>query len=73
MPDNLLTPVLALVVWTLIIWIWMYATRIPAMQRAKIDPQEAARKRVLELPPEVMWARPRTSTSERSSSTIGLT
>ena len=25
------------------------------MQRAKIDPQEAARKRVLELPPEVMW------------------
>ena len=41
MPNNLLTPVLALVVWTLIIWIWMYATRIPAMNRAKLDPQAA--------------------------------
>lgn len=37
----MLTPVLALVCWTLIIWIWMYATRIPAMQKAKIDPQAA--------------------------------
>jgi hypothetical protein len=37
----MLTPVLALVVWTLIVWIWMYATRIPAMQKAKIDPQSA--------------------------------
>ena len=37
----MLTPVLALVIWTLIIWIWMYATRIPAMQKAKVDPQDA--------------------------------
>lgn len=37
----MLTPVLALVVWTLIIWVWMYATRIPAMQKAKVDPQSA--------------------------------
>jgi hypothetical protein len=39
---SMLTPVLALIVLTLIVWIWMYATRIPAMQRAKIDPQTAA-------------------------------
>jgi hypothetical protein len=38
---SLLTPVLALIVWTLIIWIWMYATRIPAMQAAQIDPANA--------------------------------
>ena len=38
---SLLTPVLALIVWTLIIWIWMYATRIPAIQAAKIDPDSA--------------------------------
>jgi hypothetical protein len=38
----MLAPVLALIVLTLIVWIWMYATRIPAMQRAKIDPQSAA-------------------------------
>jgi hypothetical protein len=39
--ETILTPVLALVVWTLIVWVWMYATRIPAMQKAKIDPQDA--------------------------------
>ncbi len=37
----MLTPILALVSWTLIVWIWMYATRIPAMRKAKIDPQSA--------------------------------
>jgi hypothetical protein len=52
---GLIAPILALVLWTLVIWIWMYATRIPAIQRAKIDPQEAARTRTLALPPEVMW------------------
>ena len=39
---SLLTPVLALIVWTLIVWIWMYLTRIPAMQKAGIDPQSGA-------------------------------
>ena len=38
---TMLTPVLALVCWTLIVWVWMYATRIPAMRKAKIDPQSA--------------------------------
>lgn len=38
---TMLTPVLALIVWTLIVWIWMYATRIPAMQKAKINPDDA--------------------------------
>lgn len=37
---SLLTPVLALIVWTLIVWVWMYATRIPAMQKAGLDPQQ---------------------------------
>ena len=43
MPVNVefLHPVLILVVWTLIMWIWMYITRIPAMQAAKIDPDSA--------------------------------
>jgi hypothetical protein len=38
-----LVPVLALVAWTLFIWFWMYATRLPAMRRARVDPQDAAR------------------------------
>lgn len=54
-PYSFLPPVMALVLWTLVIWIWMYATRIPAMRRANIDPQEAARTRALDLPPEIMW------------------
>lgn len=37
----MLTPVLALIVWSLIVWIWMYATRIPAMRAAGVDPQKA--------------------------------
>jgi hypothetical protein len=37
MTSNILGPIVALAVWTMIIWIWMYATRIPAMNRAKID------------------------------------
>jgi hypothetical protein len=52
---GFLAPIVALVLWTLVVWVWMYATRIPAMQKAKIDPQEAARTRVLDLPPEIMW------------------
>lgn len=30
----ILPPVVALMIWTMIMWIWMYATRIPAMQKA---------------------------------------
>lgn len=41
MRSDMLAPVLALVVWTLVVWAWMYATRIPAMRKAKIDPQAA--------------------------------
>ncbi|MEM1035225.1 MAG: MAPEG family protein [Pseudomonadota bacterium] len=38
---EFLMPVLVLVLWTLVMWIWMYATRIPAMTAAKIDPNDA--------------------------------
>jgi hypothetical protein len=37
MKSEILHPVAALAVWTMIMWVWMYATRIPAMNRAKID------------------------------------
>lgn len=38
---GLIGPVLALAAWTLLIWVWMYATRLPAMSAAKINPQDA--------------------------------
>jgi hypothetical protein len=31
--QEILHPVVALAVWTMIIWLWMYVTRIPAMQK----------------------------------------
>lgn len=40
---TLLGPAFALVVWTFVMLLWLYATRIPAMARLKIDPQEYAR------------------------------
>ena len=44
MVPNIMTPVLALIVWTFVIWSWMYATRLPAMRAARIDPRRIKRK-----------------------------
>jgi len=38
---EFLKPVLALVIWTCVIWLWMYALRLPAFQRAGINPDDA--------------------------------
>ena len=34
---EILQPVVVLAAWTMLMWLWMYATRIPAMNRAGID------------------------------------
>ena len=34
-------PVTGVIGWSLLVWLWMYAKRIPAMTKAKIDPQDA--------------------------------
>jgi hypothetical protein len=47
----MLTPMLALITWTFVIWVWMYATRIPAMQRAGIDPAKIKQKSDLDVLP----------------------
>jgi hypothetical protein len=50
----MIPPVLALVAWTFVMWFWMYATRIPAIQKAGIDMAELSRTGApLVLPPEV--------------------
>jgi hypothetical protein len=33
----ILQPVVALAAWTMVMWFWMYATRIPAIGSAKVD------------------------------------
>jgi hypothetical protein len=51
MPMSTLTPVLALIVWTFVLWTWMYATRIPAMRAAGLDPGKVRRKADLDVLP----------------------
>lgn len=34
---EILQPVAVLAAWTMVMWLWMYVTRIPAMSAAKID------------------------------------
>lgn len=34
---DILQPVAALLAWTMVMWVWMYATRIPAMLKAGLD------------------------------------
>lgn len=57
--SPLLGPIVALVAWTLIIQIWMYATRLPAMRRAGISfkGRVGTRGGALEgkIPDEVNW------------------
>jgi hypothetical protein len=51
---SLIPPVLALIAWTFVMWVWLYATRIPALRVAKVDLVAVSRMGAqLELPPEV--------------------
>ena len=52
-PTTILQPVIALGLWTGVMMIWMYATRIPAATKAGINPQEAAHVKDFILPSEV--------------------
>lgn len=57
--DQFLTPVLALIVWTLIIWVIMYARRIPSMQKERIAPDSARNPDgdwKTKLPEHTQWA-----------------
>lgn len=53
----IIAPVVALVLWSLIMWVWMYATRIPAMQRAKMKPDSNAPvgEQMKTLPAHIRW------------------
>jgi hypothetical protein len=55
----ILHPVVALAAWTMLMWAWMYATRLPAMRRAGLDPNALASDPDMTLdrllPPQVQW------------------
>lgn len=48
---NILIPVLALILWTFVLWFWMYATRIPAMNKARVNVKKIKRKHELDVLP----------------------
>ena len=49
--SSLLTPMLALIVWSLVMLAWMYAVRIPAIGKAGIDPATAKEPTALDALP----------------------
>jgi hypothetical protein len=51
---GMVAPVLALVAWTFVMWLWLYAARIPAMRKHKVDLEAVRMGRPTNtLPPEV--------------------
>jgi hypothetical protein len=54
---TLLGPVVALVAWSMVMWLWMYATRLPAMFALKMkpDPDAPRGEQMATLPAKVRW------------------
>jgi hypothetical protein len=55
--SEMLGPVVALVAWSMVMWLWMYATRIPAILSAKmqLDPNIPRGEQMATLAPNVRW------------------
>ena len=55
----ILQPVVVLAAWTMVMWFWLYGTRIPALSAAKVDPDDIVHDPTKGLdqilPKEVMW------------------
>lgn len=57
MNSPILQPVIVLVLWSMVMWLWLYATRIPAMRQARtrLDPILPREQVTGSLPPQVRW------------------
>jgi hypothetical protein len=55
--SPILAPLLALVLWSFVMWAWLYATRIPAVIKNNVtyDPRRPAQEFHAQLPAEVRW------------------
>jgi len=55
----ILQPVIALAAWTMVMWFWLYGTRIPALSAAKVSPDDLVHDPTKSLdavlPPQVQW------------------
>ncbi len=57
MHHQIIAPVIALVLWSFVMWAWMYATRIPAIVRNKLvyDPQRPNAEFLNQIPASARW------------------
>ena len=57
MQSPLFASVIALVLWSFVMWAWLYATRIPAILKYKVvmTPHQPAAEFHAQLPAEVRW------------------
>ncbi len=55
--SPILAPIVALVAWSMVMWTWMYITRIPAIQqmRMRLDPNAPRGEQMNTLPAQVRW------------------
>lgn len=55
--QQLILPLLVLVAWSSVVWLWMYITRLPAIRAARIkpDPMAPAGVQMSQLPAKVRW------------------
>ena len=55
--SPILQPVVALLIWSLVMWLWMLLTRIPAMmlQKVVLDPNVPPKDLTRDLPARVRW------------------
>ena len=56
---EILQPVVALAAWTMVMWLWMYVVRLPAMKAAKVDINKLANDGTVTLddllPAKAQW------------------
>ena len=54
---QLMQPVVGLVIWSFVMWLWLYATRLPAIAAMKLtlDPSAPSGALMSKLPAKVRW------------------
>jgi hypothetical protein len=55
--SSILAPLVALVLWSFVMWAWLYATRIPAVRKKNVvyNPHRPAEEFHAQLPAQVRW------------------
>jgi hypothetical protein len=55
--STLFAPIVAMIMWTFVMWAWLYATRIPAIRKARVrlDPEQTKEAFNAQMPPQARW------------------